>query len=138
MAVKVVAGTAQNELLSRGDYQVSGNAAGGTTSDPGQCVRFCSKNIPTEATRLVGGNVTRITSPVLDDVWGRADTELDTARRTDLVRRGQEALAEELPVLPLVTIIDVYVFNSRKLGGPVTVGPGIPVLAEWFCRTTCG
>ena len=33
---------------------------------------------------------------------------------------------------------DVYVFNNRKIGGPVTVGPGVPALHEWFCRTTCG
>ena len=126
------------ELLPRGTFQVAFVGAGGATSDPGQCVRVCSKNIPTEAARFTGGNVTRITSPVLDEIWSRADTELDTARRIDLVRRGQAELAEEVPMLPMSSIIDAYVWNSSKIGGPVTVGPGVPKLYEWYCRTTCG
>lgn len=137
VTVKRANATAINvELLPRGTYQVVFTGALATIVDPGQCARFCSKNIPTEASRFVGGNITRISSPVLDDLWARVDTELDTARRIDLVRRGQEALAEEMPALPLSSIIDVYIFNSRKLGG-VTVGPGLPSLPEWFCRTTC-
>ena len=28
-------------------------------------------------------------------------------------------------------IIDVSVFNTGKLGGPVAVGPGLPTLSEW-------
>jgi peptide/nickel transport system substrate-binding protein len=134
---RALTATINVELLPKGDYQAAFTGAGATTTDPGQCVRFCSKNIPTEATRFVGGNVSRISNPVLDDVWGRADTELDTARRRELVRMGQEALADELPVLPLSSILDVYVFNNRKIGGPVAVGPGLATLPEWFCRTTC-
>ncbi len=137
VTVKRANATAINvELLPRGAYQVAFTGALATVVDPGQCARFCSRNIPTEASRFVGGNVTRVISPMLDDLWAQVDTELDTARRIDLVRRGQEALAEELPALPLASIIDVYVFNSRKLGG-VTVGPGLPSLPVWFCRTTC-
>ena len=128
------AATINVDLLPKGNYQAVFTGAGASTADPGQCARFCSRNIPTEVTRLVGGNVSRISSPVLDDVWGRADTELDTARRRELVRIGQEALADELPALPLSSIIDVFVFNNRKLGGTV---PHLPTLPEWFCRTTC-
>ncbi len=130
------AATLNVDLLPKGNYQAAFTGAG--ASDPGQCVRFCSKNIPTDTSRFVGANITRITSPVLNDLWGRADTELDTAKRRDLVRMAQEALADELPALPISSIIDVYVFNSSKIGGPVTVGPGVPALHEWFCRTTCG
>ena len=82
----------------------------------------------------MGGNVSRISSPVLDDIWGRVDTELDMARRQELVRRGQEALADELPALPLSSIIDVFVYNNKKIGGTV---PQLSTLPEWFCRTTC-
>lgn len=130
------AATINVDLLPRGRFQAAFIGAGG--AEPGQCVRFCSKNIPTEASRFVGGNVFRITSPVLDQVWGQVDTELDSVKRRELVRRGQEALADELPALPMTSIIDVYVFNNRKIGGPVTVGPAVPALHEWFCRTTCG
>lgn len=130
-----------SDSLPKGNYQATfgGSAqAGGVSTDPGQCVRFCSRSIPTEATRFTGGNVTRIANPALDDIWARVDTELDPAKRTDLVRRGQELLAEEVPVLPLAAIIDVYVFNIGKIGGPVAVGPALVRLPEWFCRTTCG
>ncbi len=126
------------EMLPRGTFQVAFVGAGAVTSDPGQCVRVCSKNIPSEATRFIGGNVTRVTSPVLDDIWARVDTELDTAKRIDLVRRGQAELAEELPMLPMSGIVDAYVWNSTKIGGPVSVPPGAARLYEWYCRTTCG
>jgi len=135
---RAAAATINGELLPRGNYQAAFTGGGGASSDPGQCVRFCSRSIPTDATRFTGANITRIASPVLDDLWRQADTELDTAKRRDLVRRGQEALAEEMPALPLTAIIDAYVYNSRKLGGPVTVGPGVPTLHDWYCRTTCG
>jgi len=139
VTVRPVAVTTLNgELLPKGSYQVAFTGSGPSTTDPGQCARFCSKNIPTEASRFIGGNVFRMSSPVLDDIWGRADIELDTAKRLDLVRRGQEALADEVPALPISSIIDVYVFNSRKVGGPVAVGPATPALSEWYCRTTCG
>lgn len=139
VAVRPVAVTALNgDLLPKGSYQVAFTGAGASTTDPGQCIRFCSKNIPTQTSQFVGSNVFRMTSPVLDDVWGRADSELDTAKRLDLVRRGQELLADELPALPIASIIDVYVFNNRKLGGPVAIGPDTPSVSEWYCRTACG
>jgi peptide/nickel transport system substrate-binding protein len=122
------------DLLPKGNYQAVFTGAGASSSDPGQCARFCSRNIPSEATRFVGGNLSRISSPVLDDIWARADTELDVARRQELVRRGQEALADELPALPLSSIIDVFVYNNKKIGGTV---PQTATLPEWFCRTTC-
>ena len=136
VAVRHLAGGPMTELLSKGEFHIGGGSSPAAL-DPGQCARFCSSNIPSEATRFVGGNLSRITSPALDDLWARADTELDAAKRVDLVRRGQEAVAEEVPALPIVAIIDVYGFNSKKLGGPVTVGPGYADVAAWFCRTTC-
>ena len=124
------------ELLPRGNFQASFTGSGTVTSDPGQCARFCSRNVPTEATRFVGGNITRTSTPALDDIWARVDTELDEAKRRDLVRRGQELLAEEVPVLPLATIIEVYVYSSRKIGGSIALGP-YATINEWYCRTTC-
>ena len=138
LSVKTATAQAINgDLLPKGNYQAAFTGSGVVTSDPGQCVRFCSKNVPSESTRFTGGNITRISNPVLDDVWGRVDAELDTTKRLDLVRRGHETLAEEAPVLPMLTIVEVYVFNSRMLGGPVAAGPHA-YLSEWFCRTVCG
>lgn len=133
----VTVASLNGEVLPRGNYQAVFTGAG-AAGDPGQCVRLCSKNIPTEATRFVGFNTTRISSPVLDDLWGRVDAELDEARRRELVQQGYSALAEEMPVLPLNAIYDVFVSNNRKVGGPVATSPPYTRLSEWFCRTACG
>ena len=123
------------DLVPKANYQVLFTGIGYPT-DPSQCVRFCSDRIPTEANGFSGGNVSRIASPVLDDIWRQVDRELDRGKRRDLVRRGQEALAEELPAFPLSSIRDVAVYNSTKLGGPVALTPPYAGLSDWFCKTT--
>ena len=125
------------DLVPKGNYQVFFTGVGYPTN-PSQCVRFCSNRIPTEANGFSGGNVSRIVSPVLDDIWRQVDSELERERRRDLVRRGQEALADEVPAFPLSSIRDVAVSNSAKVGGPVALTPPYAGLSEWFCKTTCG
>jgi peptide/nickel transport system substrate-binding protein len=135
---KPVAGAALGgDLVPKGSFQVVYTGVNYPT-DPGLCFLVCSKRIPTEATAFQGGNISRISSPVLDDIWGRADTELDQARRRDLVQRGQEAVAEELPALPLASTVDISVSRSTKLGGPLASTPPYVTLSEWFCTSTCG
>ncbi|CAA9216057.1 MAG: Oligopeptide ABC transporter, periplasmic oligopeptide-binding protein OppA [uncultured Acidimicrobiales bacterium] len=125
------------DLVPKGNYQVYFTGVGYPT-DPGQCVRFCSNRIPTEANGFSGGNISRIASPVLDDIWRQVDRELDREKRRNLVRRGQEALADEVPAFPLSTFRDVAVYNTTKLGGPVALTPPHAGLSDWFCKTTCG
>lgn len=125
------------DLVPKGNYQVWFTAVSYPT-DPGLCSRFCSSSIPSEANSFTGGNVSRIVSPVIDDLWRRVDAELDVTKRVDLVRKGQEALAEEVPAFPLTSIRDVAVYNGTKLGGPVALMPPFAGLSEWYRKTSCG
>ena len=65
------------------------------------------------------------------------DTDEEFVRRLQLVREGQPVLADQVPTLPLAPVLDVVVYNSVKVGGPVKAPPpgAFTNLNEWFCRT---
>jgi peptide/nickel transport system substrate-binding protein len=131
------AATITGEWLPKGIFQVA--LFGQTLNpDPNQCSNFCSMNIPSEANGFVGMNVSRISSPAIDDDWQAVATELDEAKRVDMVRNGQQAIADEVPVLPVSPVLDIVVFNSAKVGGLVKVNPlwAFYNLDAWFCRTS--
>jgi peptide/nickel transport system substrate-binding protein len=119
------AGTLFGEWLPKGTFQVAMYAQV-PTPDPGQCVIWCSKNVPGPANNNSGQNFTRLKSPVLDKAWEAADTELDESKRADLTKQGIDALADEVPALPLYSKLTIVVW-SRTIGGPVdddfTLGP---------------
>ena len=119
------AGTLFGEWLPKGTFQVAMYAQV-PTPDPGQCVIWCSKNIPGPANNNSGQNFTRLKSDALDKAWGPADTELDESKRADLTKAGIDALAEDVPALPLYPKLTIVVW-SRTIGGPVdddfTLGP---------------
>ena len=122
---------------SRGNYSVQlGSFAAGST-DPELCTFFCSANIPTEANGFLGMNLSRTSNPALDDVWRRVNAELDPAKRRDLVRRGQELLAEEVAVLPLAGLPEAFVASASKVGGPVASSPAFLRLTDWYCKDAC-
>lgn len=125
------------ELVPRGNYQVVYASVAPGSADPELCPSYCSRNVPTEANRFQGGNVSRISSPALDDALERVNTELDPGRRRELVRRAQEALADEVAVLPFAGMLDVFVSRNTKVGGPVSSTPAFLRLSEWFCKTVC-
>jgi peptide/nickel transport system substrate-binding protein len=93
------------------------------TFDPGLCFLFCSKNIPTQANGFSGMNVMRISSGALDKAWADADKELDVDKRNDMIQRGQRAVADEVPAIPIDPLPDVGVWNGRKLRGPIGDNP---------------
>ena len=127
-----------SDVIPKGNYQVVFASVAPGSPDPELCQSYCSKNIPTDANRFQGANISRASSPAVDDIWERVNRELDPVKRRELVRRGQEALADEAPVLPLAGMLDVFVSNSTKLGGPVNANPAFLRLSEWFCKTACG
>jgi peptide/nickel transport system substrate-binding protein len=110
------------ETLPNGNYDAA-LVAPVFTSDPGLCNLLCSDNIPTEANDFSGQNVMRISSAELDRTWGDADKELDVAKRNELIREGQRALADDVPAIPIDPLPDVGVWNGRKLGGPIGDNP---------------
>ena len=123
----------------KGDFQVSNSGRAPASTDPGLCKTFCSQFIPTQANGFLGGDITRVTSATIDAAWTAVTGELDQSKRVQLVHHGQQALADEVPVLPLHGLVDVVAYNSAKVGGPVTFNPTDPFfnLEEWYCKAGC-
>jgi peptide/nickel transport system substrate-binding protein len=105
------------------------------STDPGICSTFCSKNIPTTDAPN-GQNWTRLASDAIDEPWLAADTELDEDERLALVEAGHQALADEVPGLPIDPFPDIFVYNAEVLNGPlghnVVYGP-FWNMNEWWC-----
>jgi peptide/nickel transport system substrate-binding protein len=123
------------DWLPKGTFQAAIYGLAPATPDPNLCTTFCSRFVPTEANGLKGNNVSRISSKTLDDTWQTVATELDDAKRLDAVRRAQQALADEVPGLPLGAVLDIVVYNSAKVGGVKTSATrAFSNLSEWSCR----
>jgi peptide/nickel transport system substrate-binding protein len=127
------------EWVPKGVFQIAlfGFAPG--SADPNHCRNFCTKFIPTEANGYQGGDVSHLSSPAVDDAWQAVTSELDQAKRVELARRGQQALADNLPGLPISPVVDIVVYNSAKIGG-LKLNPvgAFSNLSEWYCRARCG
>jgi peptide/nickel transport system substrate-binding protein len=131
------AGTLFGELLPKGDYQMSIFAQTPTSSSPAQCVNFCSKNIPSEATEFSGTNWYRISDPSIDGPWDKADGELDQTARKKLVTEGYVALAEQVPMIPIDPFPNITIYNTAKLGGTIVDNPIFGMywnMYSWFCK----
>jgi peptide/nickel transport system substrate-binding protein len=124
------------KMIPRGRFGVGLYAQVGTP-DPGLCVVFCSKNIPSKANGYSGQNYTRLASNAIDAPWAAADRELDTSRRVSSVKQGQAALADEAVSIPLYQLPTVFVYNPDRLGGPMqdnTVEGPFFNLEEWYFK----
>jgi peptide/nickel transport system substrate-binding protein len=107
------------------------------TPDPGSCAIWCARNIPRAENGNSGNNWTRLESDAIDAPWDAADKELDEEKRAELVRDGTEALAEEVPALPIDPFPDVLVWNRARIGGPIGFNSSYSMfwnLNQWFCR----
>jgi peptide/nickel transport system substrate-binding protein len=129
------AGTLFGEWGPQGIFVIALYAQVPPSTDPGICSTFCSKNIPTTDAPN-GQNWTRLASDKIDEPWLKVDTTLDEGDRKDLVDQGQQALADELPGLPIDPFPDIFVYNTAKLNGPlannVVYGP-FWNMNEWWC-----
>ncbi|HZU72597.1 MAG TPA: ABC transporter substrate-binding protein [Acidimicrobiales bacterium] len=121
-------GTLFGQDLPGGNFQIGIYAQTPTSPDPSNsgCIIFCTVNIPGPANQNSGENWDRVSDPSLDNSFGPADTELNDATRTSEVQKGQQALANLVPFLPLDPLPSVLVWSS-KVQGPVgnnpTMGP---------------
>jgi len=101
-----------------------------TASD---CWQWCSENIPPAG----GSNAwSRLHSPTVDDLFHKVATELDDARRHTLVAQAQQALADEVPGLPLAAPPTIIYWRTT-VGGPIGAndpfGPFMN-LNQWYCK----
>lgn len=119
--------------VPQGKYQAGVFASVGTP-DPGLCIIFCSKNIPTKKNAFQGLNFTRTDSPAIDTPWLTVDRTLDDVTRLDAVRQGQIALAEYVASIPLYQSPTIFVYDSERIGGNVVdnsvLGPFF-TMNEW-------
>ena len=110
------------DQLPKGDYQMALYAQVLTSFYPAHCNLFCSKNIPTAANGFSGQNVTRTNSREIDTHYGRVESELDEREAQAANKRGDEALAADLSVLPLDPLPNILL-TSNRVAGPVVDNP---------------
>jgi peptide/nickel transport system substrate-binding protein len=129
------AGTIFGEWLPQGNFMIGLYAQSPASTDPSLCSLFCSENIPT-AQSPNGQNFTRLNSKALDDAWHAVQTTLDEGKRKELVDEGQQAIADEVPAIPLDPLENILVYNTAKIhgagGSNVVYGP-FAELNEWWC-----
>jgi len=125
------AGTIFGEWLPQGNFFMGLYAQTPFSTDPSICSLFCSQNFPPN-----GQNYTRLKSDTLDKAWKAVQTTLDENQRKQLVDEGQQALADELPALPVDPLENILVYNTAKIhgagGANVVYGP-FANLNEWWC-----
>jgi peptide/nickel transport system substrate-binding protein len=119
--------------LPKGQYAVALYASVGTP-DPGQCLIFCSVNIPSKANKQAGNNWTRTNDEAIDSSWTAVDSTLDEATRVSEADAGQTALADYVASIPLFQTPTVFIYDKERLGGNVqdnpTMGPFF-TMNEW-------
>ena len=74
--------------------------------------QFHSSQIPSEANNREGGNHMGWRNAENDRILDQLSQELDASRRTELLRRQQELVAEDLPVISLY--FRLYLTTSKK------------------------
>jgi peptide/nickel transport system substrate-binding protein len=119
--------------LPSGKYQVGLYATVGTP-DPGLCLVFCSKNIPSKANDFAGQNWNRSDDPEIDETWEAVDVTLDDAVRIEAAKQGQLALARYVVGIPLFQTPTMFIYDSTRLGGRLednTVMGPFSTMNEW-------
>jgi len=120
-----------------GNFQAALYAQVPASNDPDQCSIWCSKNIPTAANNNSGNNWTRLVDPAIDDAYLTIEKELDTKKVTELVGKGQTAIAEGVPAIPIDPFPDIIAYQEDVVGGTVRHNPsfGPWVYANtWFLK----
>jgi peptide/nickel transport system substrate-binding protein len=104
---------------------------------PGFCAIVCKDQIPSPANGNAGQNYQFYGSDAIDGPWAAAEKELDDAKLQQLIRQGNEALAEEVPLIPLYPRVQIVVYDQAKVAGPIqnnSVLGGFFNLNEWWLK----
>jgi len=87
-------------LLNQGDFAAVMLAFGGG-ADPSVTGLLAGDQIPTEENGFSGQNVYRWSDPEADSLMRRSDARVDDAARARDLRRVQEIVASQVPLIPL-------------------------------------
>ena len=109
-----------------GNFEMALWAAVATGPEPGNCVLFCSTNIPSEANDNSGQNWTHTKVPRLDPLLEQIDIELNNDKRIALSKSADLLIGESVTSLPIDPLPNTLIFKNF-IGGPVadnaTMGP---------------
>lgn len=83
------------------------SATGGNVSVAEYEQRWHTRQVPTEATRWVGGNVNQWSVPRVDAILDELDSLITPQREEELVVEFIRIWTAELPALPLVFSVDI-------------------------------
>lgn len=131
------AGTLFGEWGPQGVFQSALFAQVPPSTDPEQCSVFCADSVPTAENGGSGNNWTRIRNPQITEALQAVNTTLDEDDRKEAFRQAQEALAEEVPALPVDPFPDVVIYNDAVIKGPVGhnfVHGAFWNANEWWCE----
>jgi len=123
-----VESTEVNRILSEirfaGKFEgVAGHFAASVFSDPADMVsRYWSKAVPQQ-------NFMSFSSPRFDQVYLASLQTTDLDKRKQLMAELQEVIADELPVLPIVWLDDLFVL-SKKVTIPEGINGGYQFMAS--------
>ena len=121
--------------LPGGAFDVALYANGLSALTPGQCVSFCTKNIPAAANKNSGQNYMRFSDTAVDPLLAAVDESLDDQTRRDDAKKADQLMAEDQATLPLDPLPDILIWN-KKVIGPVTDNPILGMfwnISEWGC-----
>jgi peptide/nickel transport system substrate-binding protein len=117
--------------LQKGDYQVIEFAAGTTVDPSPTSFSYLSTQIPTAKNHWSGANTSRFDHPELDSAMEQVDTELDPAKRHQLVDQVYTQIQKELTALPLYPFINITAWRTDKIAGPIGEWNQAPFGTYW-------
>ena len=120
-----------------GQWTVEGNFEMGewawlATPDPSQTILFANDQIP-GGNNVSGQNYYRYDNPEVTRLLKQSDETLDEQKRVELLKRVQELMADDLPLIPMYQRPDYYAYAGNLAGPEVNPSLAGPFwnMGEW-------
>ena len=120
-----------------GQWTVEGNFEMGewawlATPDPSQTILFANDQIP-GGNNVSGQNYYRYDNPEVTRLLKESDETLDEQKRVELLKRVQELMADDLPLIPMYQRPDYYAYAGNLAGPEVNPSLAGPFwnMGEW-------
>ena len=96
-------------------------ATGNTNPDPGAYLKtYTCDEISQKVNNWSGQNYSRYCNPDYDALWQQSTTEVDRAKRADLLIQMNDILIQDYAVLPMVHRADIDAVSNRLTGIDLT------------------